>query len=197
MEEFLRDINLSFFYLWMKSKVSEMNPCCEEESICFEDENSNVRILFYPYHIIEFIIQDKEENETIFYMHFQLTNMAHCISLFEEMMECFEENATKPKHRILLCCSGGLTTSLFASKMQDVAWMKKISIQIDAGGIGGLYHIAKNYDLILLAPQIAYLYIDVQSHIKCKVEKMPTKYFATNRYIEMMDFTVGLLEDLQ
>lgn len=194
MEEFLKEIYSECFYLWISEQVKQYEPIVNHTSILFQDESSRASILRYPQNIMEFIIEDIESKETLFYMHFQVANMAHCTQLFDEMMECFLENANKPKYRVLLCCSGGLTTSLFAAKMQEVSNMKKLPMQIDATGLGGLYLNAKNYDLVLLAPQIAYLHIDVQSHLKCLVAKMPTKYFATNKYIEMIDYTTNLLE---
>lgn len=55
------------------------------------------------------------------FIFFQLTHFNHAVELFKEMINCALEATNRPQIRVLLCCSGGLTTTLFASKMQELA----------------------------------------------------------------------------
>ena len=50
-----------------------------------------------------------------------MKTMKHAIELFHEMIESILQLVEKPKVRILLSCSGGLTTSYFASKLNEAS----------------------------------------------------------------------------
>ena len=45
-----------------------------------------------------------------FYLHFQMKNMKHALELFNEMLEIIQTLVNRPQVKILLSCSGGLTT---------------------------------------------------------------------------------------
>ena len=50
-----------------------------------------------------------------------MKTMKHATELFNEMMNNILQLVEKPKIKILLSCSGGLTTSYFASKLNEAA----------------------------------------------------------------------------
>lgn len=60
------------------------------------------------------------------------------------------------EYKILLVCSGGMSTSVLMNKMEKYAQEKGISLAVDACGTGNYEDEAKDYDIILLGPQIAY-----------------------------------------
>ncbi|MCH3949086.1 MAG: PTS sugar transporter subunit IIB [Olsenella sp.] len=60
------------------------------------------------------------------------------------------------EYKILLVCSGGMSTSVLMNKMEKYAQEKGISLKVDACGTGNYGDEAKDYDIILLGPQIAY-----------------------------------------
>ena len=59
-------------------------------------------------------------------------------------------------YKILLVCSGGMSTSVLMNKMETYAQAKGSSLKVDACGTGNYEDEAKDYDIILLGPQIAY-----------------------------------------
>lgn len=65
--------------------------------------------------------------------------------------------------RVYLFCSAGMSTSMLASRMQDVASEHALPIEVEAfpdGKIGEV--IAKKHpDVILLGPQVKYLYDEI------------------------------------
>ena len=64
--------------------------------------------------------------------------------------------------KIYLFCSNGMSTSLLAQNMQDVANAHNLPFEVKAFPIGTLGEIieSKNPDCILLGPQVKYLLQD-------------------------------------
>ena len=58
---------------------------------------------------------------------------------------------------IKLFCSGGMSTSLLAKKMQDKSDLDGLGYTISAHGISDIVAESKGVDLILLASQISYM----------------------------------------
>lgn len=59
---------------------------------------------------------NKRTDEMAFYLHFQFKTLNHAISLFEEMDQCIQKMVNQPICRLLLCCSGGMTTAFLQIK---------------------------------------------------------------------------------
>lgn len=78
---------------------------------------------------------------------------------------------------IKLFCSGGMSTSFLARKLQEEANQKGLNYQVSAHGIADIKVLGEDADIILLAPQIAYM--------KETVEK------------DMGDKTISLIDRLQ
>lgn len=80
--------------------------------------------------------------------------------------------------KIYLFCSNGMSTSLLAQNMQDVADKNKLPLEVKAYPIGTLGEIMEeeNPDCILLGPQVKYLYEDTVA-----------RYGANNKPIAVID----------
>lgn len=59
-------------------------------------------------------------------------------------------------YKILLVCSGGMSTTILMTKMQKYAEEKGFSLEIDACSAAVCQDKASHYDVVLLGPQIAY-----------------------------------------
>lgn len=81
--------------------------------------------------------------------------------------------------KILLSCTAGLTTSYFAYLMQEALAPLKENITIDAVSYLDLDQVQQDYDVILLAPQIAYKYPELKERYGSKLMKIDTLDFAT------------------
>lgn len=68
--------------------------------------------------------------------------------------------------KILLCCSGGFSTSLVVSKMKEAAKQQEIEVEIWAVGEKDIDDNILKADIVMLAPQIAYRADDFER--KCK-----------------------------
>lgn len=67
---------------------------------------------------------------------------------------------------IKLFCSGGMSTSLLANKMQDKSDLDGLGYTISAHGISDIVAQSKGVDLILLASQISYMESNIRKEIK-------------------------------
>ncbi|NLH63227.1 MAG: PTS sugar transporter subunit IIB [Erysipelotrichaceae bacterium] len=80
--------------------------------------------------------------------------------------------------KVYLFCNAGMSTSLMASKMQKVADDHKIPVEVKAFPDGQIDKIVaeSNPDVILLGPQVKYLY-----------EKITDKYGDSGKLIDVID----------
>lgn len=64
------------------------------------------------------------------------------------------------KKKVYLFCSQGMSTSMLAKKMQDVADAHNMPVEVEAHSHGLLNKIVteKKPDVIMLGPQVKYLY---------------------------------------
>jgi PTS system cellobiose-specific IIB component len=65
--------------------------------------------------------------------------------------------------KVLLVCAGGLSTSILMKKMEKYAQENGFTLKIEAVGLSGYEDVYKNYDVILLGPQVSYKKAEVQA----------------------------------
>ncbi|MFV0379449.1 MAG: PTS sugar transporter subunit IIB [Anaerorhabdus sp.] len=80
--------------------------------------------------------------------------------------------------RFYLFCNAGMSTSLLASKMQEVAVNNNLPIEVKAFSDSQMANVMAEFDpdVILLGPQVKYLY-----------DKVVAKYGHTNKPIMVID----------
>lgn len=183
MDEFLRDIHTIIFKQWLLYQKADFYDLYlnekDQDVIIIENEFCYSYITFNPQDIIELCVMNKITDEMEFYLHFQFKTLKHAISLFHEMTNCIKKIVNKPKCRILLCCSGGMTTEFFAQKIRDAIQILSLNIEVAAVGYQKLYQEGLNYDVILLAPQVSYVSLQVEKVLKNQlVLKIPPQVFA-------------------
>ncbi len=88
----------------------------------------------------------------------------------EEVLEV--NNEVVDQKRILVLCAGGGTSGLLAHALDEGAKEKGIKLTTAAGAYGAHYDMLKNFDLVILAPQVANNLEDLKKdtdrlHIKC------------------------------
>ena len=183
MDEFLRDIHTMIFKEWVlmqdqanyKIRLDSHNA----NIIVIETNYSYSEVTFNTMNIIELSVTNTFTNEIEFYLHFQMKTMKHAIELFHEMLESIHKLIHRPITKILLSCSGGMTTSFFAEKMNEAAKLLYLNFEVSATGYNQLYNVGGDYDVIMLAPQISYMHAKVQEILKDQVViKIPPQVFA-------------------
>lgn len=183
MDEFLRDIHTSIFQQWIL--LQDQSRCRihldpkHAHIVDIETDYSFSQVVFNPLNIIELSVTNTLNQKIEFYLHFQMKTMKHATELFNEMMNNILQLVEKPKVKILLSCSGGLTTSYFASKLNEAAALLDYHFEVKAIGYTDLFNVGNQYDVILLAPQISFLHAKVQEILKDKIVlKIPPQVFA-------------------
>ena len=73
---------------------------------------------------------------------------------------------SKKAIRVVLTCSSALTTSFFAQKLNEAAEVLNLDMSFNAVSIDRIYQEAQNYDVVLLAPQIAFQYAKIKEILK-------------------------------
>ena len=184
MDDFLREIQTSLFREWINNQKRDYYHLHQSETdpdaIIIENEYCYSYVTFNPQCIIELCVMNKRTDEMAFYLHFQFKTLKHAISLFEEMDQCIKKMIDQPICRLLLCCSGGMTTAFFADKIKNGIKVLNLNMEVAATSYQKIYNVAQNYDVILLAPQVSYVKLQVEKVFKNKlVLKIPTQIFAS------------------
>ncbi len=107
---------------------------------------------------------------------------------------------------ILLVCSGGMSTSMLAKRMQEVANKKGIEAHIWAvGDVANImsigeddsYRASKKADVILLAPQIRYLVKTMRERVNDNVPVgvIEMKTFGTMNGELALEFALKVLNE--
>ncbi|MDN4592329.1 PTS sugar transporter subunit IIB [Polycladomyces subterraneus] len=65
--------------------------------------------------------------------------------------------------RILLCCSGGMSTSLLAERMKQAARDRGMTVDIQSIGIHEFASVVRKFDVVLLGPQIRHKWNHLKS----------------------------------
>lgn len=199
MDEFLRDIHTMLFKQWIL--IQDQSQC----QIYLDDKNENIidiktnysfsQVIFNPLNIIELSVTNTMTQNIEFYLHFQMKTMKHATELFNEMMNNILQLVDKPKIKILLSCSGGLTTSYFASKLNEAAQILDYHYEVRAIGYTDLFNVGNEYDVILLAPQISFMHAKVQEILKDKIVlKVPPQVFAKYDVVKTLQLVRHALE---
>lgn len=186
MDEFLQDINSLVYIEWILLQNGKNKLTIEkrdQRTIVIENDVVKGKIIFYGNGIFEEELTDRKSDQKIFYLHFQLTYFNHAVELFNEMINCAKEAINRPSLQVLLCCSGGLTTTLFAHQMQELAKLEKLPFKIEATGYSRIFEIGDEYDVILVAPQVGYMVPQAKRRLPGKkILLIPTRIFATNDF---------------
>jgi cellobiose PTS system EIIB component len=89
------------------------------------------------------------------------------------------------KMKVLLVCASGASTSILMKKMKKYAEEKGFLLDIIAKGIGDYQDYYKDFDIILLGPQMSYKKTDIMN-----VTKMPLDVIAP------YDYAIGNVENI-
>ena len=154
-----------------------------EDGIKINSDFAVAEVNFYEIEdmtVVELRITRKKDDETAFFLHFELRELPYAKELYREMMASMEELKGRKSVQVLLACTSALTTGLMAEKLNDTASMIGADFHFNAVPYSELYQKASGYDMVLLAPQVAYEEARIKSVItNIPVVKIPPRLFAT------------------
>lgn len=75
--------------------------------------------------------------------------------------------------KVLLVCAGGMSTSILMKKLEKYADEKGIDFEIAAVGLSAYKDVWKDYDCILMGPQVSYRKDDIVKEVSIPVDVIP------------------------
>lgn len=201
VDDFYLDVNLELFIQWIygnKSKYDFKIVCSLEsnetynKTITFKYYNIIGSIVVWNNGIIEEQIYDEDEN-LLFYLHYKLVSLSQGQKLFYDFYESLTKHTKTPPLKILLCCSGGLSSSFFANKLAELISLKHLNYEIIPIGFYQLNKSYRDCDAIYLAPQISYLEPQAMNIVKNEIpiRCITPSVYATYNYRELLDMITG------
>ncbi|GEM_PF-2442270 len=161
-------------------------PDCGSISFCTDRYLAQIEI---DEDIVSLYMEERATGEQIFFLHFQAVDLEDSIEKVKVFLyrlyhdEDQDENGELPDlhHPIemLICCTSGITSAMYARLIT-----RKLGsdlVHADAKSVFSLTDEDDQYDLILLAPQVHYMFEDINSRFPGKVHRIDTMDFATDR----------------
>lgn len=120
MDEFLRDIHTLLFKEWILiQSIEGCNIKEEGKKVILTTPYCHAEVIFNDHNLIELSVTNLITDKIDFYLHFQMHTMSHAISLYKEMLQCVKQLINEPPVRVLLTCTSGLTTGMFAAQLNE------------------------------------------------------------------------------
>lgn len=142
------------------------------------------------------IVDDDCPDDPKFFLHFELEDEQRAEELFAEMTEALQQTDRYDTTRVLLCCTAGLTTTMFASKLAEAAKTLSLDYSFDALPLAQAKEQGGTYDVVLLAPQVGYQRKAVaEAFPKAAVVEIPAKVFAAYDAGSALKLVMHLMED--
>lgn len=149
-------------------------------------------LIFILIVLLNSMFENKMTKEKIFFIHFQMNNFHHALGLLYDMRLCLQRLTTSKKTKVLLSCTSGLTTGFFAEKLNEGVQLLNKDFEFNAVSYGNLYDMAKDYDVILLAPQVSFRLSEVEGVLKNSVFMLYHLHYLENM---MWEIRLLFLED--
>lgn len=120
------------------------------------------------------------EDQNLFFLHFELDDLGRAQDLFREMLEAFGYQVSRTVNKVLLCCTSGMTTTLFAARMGEASKTLSLGFEFEALPLEQAIAHGEDYVAILLAPQVGYRRGEVADAYPDKVVlEIPAKIFGS------------------
>ena len=195
MDAFYRSIYSEIFINWVLSNIDKFKKdgfnCLiskqteYETTFTFEGLKYSGRVSVWDHDIVEQVIMSEDE-ELLFYLHFNLLEMKTFQHLFYEFYNNLIKLNNTQDIKIAFCCTGGLSTSLFVSELLEVCKLQKIDYQLYSISIDLLFDQIENFDAIYLAPQISHLLPKMLLKTKIPIYCIDATVFATKNYQQIL-----------
>lgn len=177
-------MNSQNYLFWILDQTHDFYTikAVDEDSLIIDSElvRGEIHVYHFEQDIIELALIRKSDDDNVFFLHFELKDEKHAREMFREMIDALMDENSRKTVRVLLSCTSGLTTSFFAEKLNEAAKTLSLDYRFQAVHFNDIYQYADQFDIILLAPQIAYAFDKIQESFHHHVVKViPGKIFAS------------------
>ena len=174
------------FRAWvLAQKVARHEVISLDEDHLYVDAGElQAEVNFYPLdeatEIVEYLIERGEGEDPLFFLHFALDDMGRAKELFGQMSEAFEATESRKTTRVLLCCTSGLTTTLFAARLGEAAKTLSLDYEFTAVPVERALRQPDDYAAVLLAPQVAFMRQQMKKvYSQAVVFEIPARVFGS------------------
>ena len=122
-------------------------------------------------------------------------NTAKADAILEKAGVEATQNTITEETNVLVLCAGGGTSGLLANALNKAAAEYNVPVKAAAGGYGAHREMLPEFDLVILAPQVASNYEDM----KAETDKLGIKLASTEgvQYIQLTRDGKGALDFVQ
>lgn len=132
----------------------------DDEHIRIQTENATGQVNFYCFddmpEVVELSVTATDSNEVLFFLHFELEDLDRAKELFDEMLGTLEGAGSGGATRVLLCCTVGMTTTMFAGKLNEAAKTLSLNYEFEAKALEDAKREGGAYAAVMLAPQVGF-----------------------------------------
>ena len=170
------------------------------DHIVIANEGMTGQVNFYTFddmpEVVELAVTENASGENRFFLHFELEDLERAQQLFGEMASLLEECHDDDGTHVLLCCTVGMTTTMFAGKLTEVASTLSLDYAFEAKALEDAKREGGRYDAVMLAPQVGFRRREVAAAfpdaIVCEI---PARIFARYDGAGALRMLMGLLGD--
>ncbi len=173
----------------MKTEIN-VHSVKKEDGVQVDTFDHEGSISLYDDYILTLETTNKKNGEMDFFLHFDMKEDAELESKIRPFLDFLKSNGSgesgsicrscfKEPLRVLLCCTGGVTSSHIANMINDKADELMIDLKAEGSPWFEMKEKAEQADIILLAPQISYLEKKLKAQYGEKVSCIPAMDFAT------------------
>lgn len=179
------DATTRAFYDWIVSQ--QIKDCrieaISDESISLKTESATAAVNFYSFEdmpdIVELVVNENGCEDPAFFLHFEVEDLDRAKGLFGEMRDVLVETGKSSARRVLLCCTVGMTTSMFAAKLTEVAKTLSLDYTFEAKALEDAKREGGSYAAVMLAPQVGFRRREVaEAFPDAVVFEIPARIFA-------------------
>lgn len=174
------------FRSWLRDRrhTNYTTDFSDDDHYRLETDYATAQINFYRMEpdpeVVEFLIENKADGETKFFLHFHPEERDHAIQLFREMTQALIALREQQTTEVLLCCTVGMTTTFFADRLNQVAETLGLDWHFSAVAASEAVEHGQSKAAVLVAPQIGYQAKRLQAMIpNVPVLPIPTATFAS------------------
>lgn len=150
--------NIEIFKKWMIYQASDIPGMRIKEKnhtlyLSYKEKLALIKIS--TNNVIEESVHDRY-GDGLFYLYYDFEHYSLAVSFFQAMLRVLIREENLFYHKILLCCSGGMTTSYFKLKMNKYLRLAHAPYYVEASALSDMGMIAHLYDAVFVAPQMTF-----------------------------------------
>lgn len=128
--------------------------------------------------VVELRLERISDGQSLFFLHFEFIEMQRAQDLFCEMVSIMDRHSESKMQHVLLCCTCGMTTTFFSSKLNELSEEQNLGYDFTAKSVEEAKLSGMDFVAVLLAPQVGHMLKEVRAALPNKtVVEIPASVF--------------------